>query len=45
MTPLDAMLLVLAVLAIYVLLTVADEIKHHNDNNDYNNEQGSKDDL
>lgn len=44
MGPLDVMLLILSVLVIYVLLTIADEIKHHNDQNDYNNESGSKPD-
>lgn len=44
MTPLDAMLVVLAVLVIYALLAVADEIKRPSDNNGYNNESGVKPD-
>ena len=45
MNPLDVMLFVLAAVVICVLLAVADEIGKANDDNDYNNERGSKDDL
>lgn len=44
MSPLDVMLLVLAALVIYVLVTVADQIGAPDDNNGYNNETGLKDD-
>ena len=44
MTPLDVLFLVLSALVVVVLIEVADHIGKASDDNDYNNEQGSKDD-
>lgn len=44
MTPMDVMFLVFSSLAVVVLIEVADHIGKSSDDNDYNNEQGSKGD-
>lgn len=44
MNPLDVMLFVLAAVVVCVLLAIADEIGKANDDNGYNNEQGTQDD-
>lgn len=44
MSPIDVLFLVLCALVVVVLIEVADHIGQCNDDNDYNNEQGSKDD-
>ena len=44
MTPMDVMFLVFSALAVVVLVKVADHIGKSSDDNDYNNERGTKDD-